>query len=71
MEKVVLTTQDYHYTCGDGCCDNYGQRLFINGEEINAELEPNPHYAIELILRKLGYEVEWEELEYDRFDARM
>jgi hypothetical protein len=70
-QKVVLQTQDWHYTCGDGCCDDYGQRLFVNGDDIEADMYSNAYDAIEKVLKQLGYEVEWDELEDDRIDSRI
>lgn len=70
-KKVTLSVQDYHYTCGDGCCDDYGERVFVNGEQINADIYMNAHDAIEQILKHLGYEVEWKEMDYDRIDNRV
>ena len=72
-KKIVLQTQSYHYTCGDGCCDDYGNNLFVNGEEVaGADTYMNPQEAIIHVLKHLGYDAEWGgDLEDDRFDARM
>lgn len=70
-KKVTLQTQDWHYTCGDGCCDDYGQRLFVDGNDIEADIYSDAHSAIEKILKHLGFEVEWDELEDDRVDSRI
>jgi hypothetical protein len=71
-KKITLQAQHWHYTCGDGCCDDYGERLYVNGEELEkVDIYYNAHGAIEEILKHLGYEVEWDELEDDRMDSRM
>lgn len=27
--------QPYHYECGDGCCDEYGTNVYVNGFNLN------------------------------------
>lgn len=64
-QKITLATQDWHWQCGDGCCDEYGQRLFVDGKQLDADIYMNAHDAIEKVLIHLGYEVEWEDLNSD------
>jgi hypothetical protein len=58
--KVKIELNEYNYTCGDGCCTNYGTVTKVNGEEL-----PFHNQDVATILRgvleKLGYEVEIEE----------
>jgi hypothetical protein len=69
MEKLKITFEDWHSTCGDGCCDNYGTYLYLNGEKLehpNSEVYDNSYIgmdienSLEAVLKKLGYEVEFE-----------
>jgi hypothetical protein len=32
-KKLKITLSDWSYTCGDGCCYEYGVSCKINGEE--------------------------------------
>jgi len=66
--KLFLSTQEWHYTCGDGCCDDYGEKVLVNGEDINVDLLDEPKHVIKKILKHLGYDMEWEELDFDRID---
>jgi hypothetical protein len=36
LKKTKITIKDYHYTCGDGCCDEFGYDIFINDERISS-----------------------------------
>lgn len=47
----------WHWTCGDGCCDDYGVDIFVNGVEMETRYE-NLEQNIQEILEHLGYEVE-------------
>ena len=33
------TFDDWHYECGDGCCDEYGTSLIINGYLVTTDCE--------------------------------
>jgi hypothetical protein len=69
MVKIKL--EEWHYQCGDGCCDDYGVYLSLNGKRLE---HPNPEIfyngyigmdvgiALEAVLKELGHEVE---IEYD------
>jgi hypothetical protein len=70
-KKVKLATQDWSYTCSDGCCYEYGQRLYVNGKELeHVDIHEDPHEAITKVLKQLGYVVEWEEMDDDSNDMR-
>jgi len=69
MVKIKL--EEWQYQCGDGCCDNYGTYLYVNGKKLehpNPEIYDNGYLgqdvstALEAVLKELGYEVE---IEYD------
>ena len=54
-KKLTIRLDEYHYTCGDGCCDNYGTTVFLNEEEvIDSE---STEQILEAILSKIGYQV--------------
>lgn len=65
--KLKITLEHWDYTCGDGCCTDYGVKLYLNDKELE---HPNPEQwnnnyigqdvetALESVLRELGYEVE-------------
>lgn len=69
MKKLKITLEDWDYTCGDGCCASYGTYISLNGERLE---HPNPEVcdnsyvgmdienSLEAVLKKLGYEVEFE-----------
>ena len=69
MKKIKITFKEWDYTCGDGCCYNYGTKLYIDDEELE---HPNPEVldnnyvgmdvetALHAVLKKLGYEVEFD-----------
>lgn len=60
-KAVKITLSDWDYTCGDGCCSEYGTSISFNGEECdNHHAGGDPKQAIEFILDKLGIEYEIE-----------
>lgn len=72
-KKIKITFTDWHYQCGDKCCDNYGTRLSLNNKELehpNPEIHDNGYVgddvqtALHAVLKELGYEVEFDN-EYD------
>ena len=69
MKKLKITFEDWDYTCGDGCCTSYGTYISLNGERLehpNLEVHDNSYVgmdienSLEAVLKKLGYEVEFE-----------
>jgi hypothetical protein len=57
--EVVITLEDYHYECGDGCCSEWGTITTVNGKELpfrNDDVETILHG----VLCELGYKVEIE-----------
>lgn len=75
-KKLKIILKDWSHTCGDGCCNNYGTKLYINGElqdhpESTKEgYIPNGYVGMEVptaiasVLKYLGVEFEIEQ-EYD------
>lgn len=45
----------YHYTCGDGCCDEYGTEVYVNGFQITRDGE-NVESVIECLMEFLEIE---------------
>ena len=37
-QKLKIELVHWDYTCGDGCCYDYGVRLKLNGEELEQGL---------------------------------
>lgn len=56
-KKVKIELEDYHHTCGDGCCDDYGTIIKVNDEELDCTNQ-DVDTILEEVLIKLGYEVE-------------
>jgi hypothetical protein len=55
-EKTKLHTielEDWTYSCGDGCCSDFGTRLVVNGEELTDYFEGTSDEIIGL-LKSLG-----------------
>ncbi len=61
VKLIRITLEDYHHTCGDGCCDLYGTNLTVNGEELYSDGSTN-YGALLAVLQHLGYEVEIEQI---------
>lgn len=64
MVKIEL--RNWHYQCGDGCCDNYGTYLYLNGKQLehpdpeqydNKYLGEDVPTALMAVLKELGYSV--------------
>lgn len=61
--KIIL--KEYGYSCGDGCCYNYGTIATVNGVELPFHNQ-DVATILEGVLKHLGYEVEVErETDYD------
>lgn len=73
--KLKIKFEHWHYQCGDGCCDNYGTNLYLNGKQLehpNPEIYDNGYLGedvqtgLHAVLKELGYQVEFEdEYEYE------
>jgi hypothetical protein len=73
MKKVKITLEEWDYTCGDGCCTDYGTKIYLNGKELehpdpeiyyNGYVGDNVTTALQAVLKELGYEVEIEQTYY-------
>jgi hypothetical protein len=61
--KHKITKRDYHYECGDGCCDEWGTTWTLNGKQVYQG--PQNDEALLNILAELGIEAEIVGLTHD------
>jgi len=54
-KKIKVELNDYFYSCGDGCCDEYGTVVKVNGQELPYRNEDVPTILMQ-VLEFLGYE---------------
>ena len=55
-QKYKITVKDHYYECGDGCCSEYHQEWYVDGELVYSG--PCGDNALLAILQKFGIEVE-------------
>lgn len=65
-QKVKIRLKEWHYQCGDGCCDTWGTTTTVNDEELDCN-NSDVYTILQQVLTKLGYEVDIEE-EYPDYD---
>jgi hypothetical protein len=53
-KKIIITRKSYDYTCGDGCCSEYGWTWYVDGENVHSS--PCEHNALVAILDHLGFD---------------
>lgn len=70
MSKITIELKEWDYTCGDGCCYEYGRKVLLNGEELehpdsteenwipNSNVGDSVGDSLRAVLKKLGYSVE-------------
>lgn len=46
---MKITLKDYQHTCPDGCCDNYGYDVFVDGKEIGSIEDTDVIRLVELL----------------------
>ena len=56
-KKIEIKLKEYSYSCGDGCCLNYGTITTVNGNELDLH-NSDTGAIVKQILEHLGYEVE-------------
>jgi len=56
-KKVKLEIETWDYTCGDGCCYEWGTTLTVNGTEMEFNNDVDEMRLVQ-VLEFLGYEVE-------------
>jgi hypothetical protein len=53
-KKIIITKKSYDYSCGDGCCSEYGWTWYVDGVEVHSS--PCEHNALKAILDHLGFD---------------
>lgn len=56
-DKLKIELEEYGYSCGDGCCYNYGTITKVNGVELEFHNQ-DAATILEQVLKHLGYDVE-------------
>lgn len=63
--KLNIKLNEWHCKCYDGCCDNYGTSIIINGVEIENQNQ-DAETIVRKVLEHLDYNVEIQtEYDYD------
>ena len=64
MKKIHV--EDWHHTCGDGCCDEWGTAVYVDGKAVELSYGVDVD-DIESILKAVGvdYEITYEDTRYD------
>ena len=58
-KRLSIKLEDWHYQCGDGCCDMYGTEIALNGKKCDNQCAGDDvRTALEFVLTELGYEVD-------------
>lgn len=58
-KRLSIKLEDWHYQCGDGCCDMYGTGIALNDKVCdNQYAGDNVQTALEFVLTELGYDVD-------------
>ena len=50
--------REWHNKCADGCCDEYGIEVFVDGRSIGSKQFGDTGDAIEMLMEHLGHSVE-------------
>lgn len=63
---MKIRTVEYETTCDDGCCSDWGVKLFVDGLECDQTFA-DVGDALSYLLRNLGHEVdhEYDDYEFD------
>lgn len=56
-EKLKIRFKEYHYQCGDGCCDWWKIITYLNDKELECHNEDTAT-IVKQILEELGYQVD-------------
>ena len=57
--KLNISLAEYTYTCGDGCCTDFGTVTTVNGVELPCHNQ-DAETILRQVLEHLGYEVDIE-----------
>jgi hypothetical protein len=53
---MVIEIEDWHHQCADGCCDEWGKIIRVNGVEVGTHLD-DVENALQAVLEHLGHRV--------------
>lgn len=53
-ENLTVSFKDWHWQCGDECCDEYGTSMSINGVQVIQDIENNHDDIVRELLQSLG-----------------
>ena len=56
-KEINIILEEWDYTCGDGCCYNYGTTLKVDDIEITNYSDDNIEDTLIKLLTYLGYKV--------------
>lgn len=67
-KKVRITFEEWDHTCADGCCYDYGTKIYVDGKLVehysnevgSSYVGSDPQVALESVLKHLGYKVDVE-----------
>ena len=54
-QETLIELREYQFKCGDGCCDNYGTDVYVNGVELELKNQDTTT-IIKQVLEHLGHE---------------
>lgn len=58
-KRLSIELKEWHYQCGDGCCDMFGTEIVLNGKKCdNQYAGDDVRTALEFVLTELGFEVD-------------
>lgn len=65
MKPIKISIKPYEYECGDGCCYDRGDIIYVDGEQVGDISYGSVESALQLVLDHLGYEATLEGLDKD------
>jgi hypothetical protein len=65
MKKIKIGLKSYEYECGDHCCYEQGESIYINDEHLEDISSASIADVLISVLSHLGYDVSVEGLDED------
>jgi hypothetical protein len=65
MKKIKIGLKSYEYECGDSCCYEQGESIYINDEHLEDISSASIADVLISVLSHLGYDVSVEGLDED------
>jgi hypothetical protein len=56
MQTLDVIVDEYNYSCADGCCNEYGIKITINGVELPYH-NTDTSTIVPMVLEHLGFKV--------------